>query len=361
LSSGFRVTGQAGNAGQSHTIVAERNDGTVFAGQLNAETGSYLVAVPAGTYRIRVCYQPDVAGANGVMVSYAEPSQFQVSSDTVHNVALPAVPVFAVSGTIGGFAGLPLGTSPRIVFTSGDNAVQGAFDVASDGSYHGVLPVGSYGVGFSVSSVQLTAFQHEDLGILALGTATVSGASLTANFTAPATSRVTGVVRASWLGQFAFGINVFATDTGATSPAGFACVAPPAESGAGADPSGQFQMVLARDRSYAMDVMVPLTVSQRNIGTIGFPTSPGVLSLGSDSTYNFGLPDLPGQVKLTGKVVDRLGRGIEGVTVRAYTNAVTSTPNVNFVAIGVTDAGGNYSLTVVSGTNYQLMFIPPTQ
>ena len=360
LSSGFRLSGRAGNPGQAHVIAAERSDGVLFTGQLNSEEGTYVVAVPAGTYRIRACYQPDAAGSDGLMVTHSESSQFQVSADTVHDVSFPPVPVFPISGSISGFASLPPGTLPQIVFTSADNNVQGAFAVASDGSYHGVLPNGSFAVGYTDSSVTLSPVQHEDLAIYNLGATTVSGAGVAANFTAPATAKVTGVVRASWLGQFAFGINVFARDTAATFPTTFTCVVPPAETGAAADPAGQFQMILARDRNYAMDAAVPLlSATKRNVGSIGFPNTPGTLSLGSDSTYNFSLPDLPGQVILSGRVTDRLGRGLEGVTVRAYSDALTSTPNINFTAVGATNADGKYSLTVVSGSNYQLLFAPP--
>ncbi len=360
LAAGFRLAGQAGGPGQLHDIVAVRADGAVYAGEVNSETTRYMIAVPAGTYRLKACFEPEGSGAAGsLMMVYTDAASFQVSADTEHNITLLSVPLYSVSGAITGFSGLPSGSAPKIVFTSGDSTVQGSFDVGADGTYRGLLPDGNYAAGFSEGAVEFTQFQHEELAVYSLGTTTVSGGPVTVSFPSPSTAKVSGTVRAAWLGQFAFGINVSATDRAASRPD--LCIVPPAQSGATADPAGQYQMILARDRSYGIQAAVPLFQGSRRLGTVDFPVNPAVLNLGSDATYDFNLPPLPAQVTLAGRVTDRLGRGVAGVTVAAYTETISDTPNASYSATAVTDAEGKYTVTVLSGSNYQLTFFPPQQ
>ena len=360
LGPGFRLTGQAGGQGQLHEIVALRSDGAVYSGEAVPETGRYVIAVPAGAYRLKGCFRPEGSGASGsLMMTYTEATSFQVSADAEHNVTLPAVSLYSVSGAITGFSGLPSGSGPRIVFTSGDNTAQGAFDVGADGSYRGLLPDGNYVAGLSVAGINFPPVQHEDLAVYSLGTTTVNGGPVTVSFPSPATSKVSGTVRAAWLGQFAFGIGVNATDRAAPPPD--ICIQPPAGSAATADPAGQYQIILARDRSYGMQAAVPLLQGSRRLGTIGYPVGPAVLSLGADAPYDFNLPPLPAQVALDGRVTDRLGRGVEGVTVAAYSEALSDTPNASYSASTITDAEGRYAMTVLSGAHYQLAFFPPLQ
>ncbi len=360
LGAGFRLTGQTGGQGQLHEIVAVRADGAVYSGEAIPETGRYVIAVPAGAYRLKGCFQPEGSGASGsLMMTYTEAALFQVSADTEHNITLPAVPLHSVSGAITGFSSLPSGSGSKIVFTSGDSTAQGSFDVGADGSYRGLLPDVNYVAGLSVTGIAFPPVQHEDLAVYSLGTTTVNGGPVTVSFPSPATAKVSGTVRAAWLGQFAFGITVNATDRAAPPPD--ICILPPADSAATADPAGQYQIILARDRNYGMRAAVPLLKGSLRLGTVGYPVSGAALNLGADAPYDFNLPPLPAQVALAGRVTDRLGRGVEGVTVAAHTETLSDTPNASYSASTVTDAEGKYTLTVLSGSHYQLTFLPPLQ
>jgi hypothetical protein len=77
-------------------------------------------------------------------------------------------------------------------------------------------------------------------------------------------------------------------------------------------------------------------------------------------TRDFDFPPIPAQVTLSGRVTDSSARGISGVRVSAFTQNLTGAANVGFASVGsTTDANGDYRLTLLSGSNYQISFIPP--
>jgi phage baseplate assembly protein gpV len=96
------------------------------------------------------------------------------------------------------------------------------------------------------------------------------------------------------------------------------------------------------------------------IGILDFPVSANIVSLNQDTVVNFSLPALPGQVTISGRVTDGGGQPVSGVGVAAFSQSITGATNLGFTAGTQTDANGNYSIVVLSGTNYQVIFVPPT-
>jgi hypothetical protein len=119
-------------------------------------------------------------------------------------------------------------------------------------------------------------------------------------------------------------------------------------------------MILMRGRSFEVDVLLPLITGTDVLGFVSYPIPASVVNMSGDTTFNFNLPAFPGQVMVSGRVTDSGGRGVSAVAVSAFSQSVTGAPNLGFIAGAQTDANGNYSFVVLSGTNYQITFTPPT-
>ncbi len=360
LSFGFRLTGQVSGAGMAQAIVAKRSDGVLYTGALDGETGRYLVVVDRGTYSLQVSFQPNgVAGGGTDSVTYSDTTPIQVSGDTTRDIQVPSIQLYAVSGTVSGLGTLPDRTGATVVFTSQDNTIQGQFTILDDGSYQGSLPNANYQAAITVPMIAFTPLQNESLALYNLASGNINGAPATVNLSIPGTAKVSGTVRASWLGAIALGIRVSATDKLYSPGTNTPFISAPATSSASADASGAYQMILSRGRSYLMGMSVPVLDGSRRLGTASFPFPPDVLNLDGDASYNLSLPALPEKATVTGRVTDSLGRALSGVSVTAYAQGLSGAPNLGFAANTITDSQGNYSLTLLSGTGYRLDFIPP--
>lgn len=84
---------------------------------------------------------------------------------------------------------------------------------------------------------------------------------------------------------------------------------------------------------------------------------PNTIRLPADATQDIALP---GTVTISEQVKDSTGAPVANVTVEANTAEVTGiTGSVSFSRSTQSDNAGNYRLTVLSGTNYDLVFTPP--
>jgi hypothetical protein len=286
----------------------------------------------------------------------------QVAADTTRDITLPAVTLFTVSGTVTGLGALPSASNAQIAFTSNDNTIEGDLSLAADGSYQGLLPSGSYVAGLMVPSISFSLFQNESLEIYNLGSASISGNTVLPAFAVPLTARLSGTISGTGLPPMIIGASVTASDTSASPITQLTCAAPLTSSSAGADfNTGQYQMILARNRTYGVNASVPLLQGGTTmIGILSFPVNATNVSLSQDTVLNFNLPALPVQVTISGRVTAGSGQPVSGVAVVVSSQSITGAPNLGFSGFAQTDANGNYSLVVLSGTNYQVIFVPPT-
>jgi hypothetical protein len=361
LSDGFRLTGHIAGSDSVSEVTALRSDGQSYVGVLDPDTNRYLVAVDQGTYTLQVLYQVvDVFGQANVSLNYHDPVPVVVTQDTTRHITLTSPQVFSLSGKVSGLDLLPGTTDAAAVFTSMDGSVEGAFVLRPDGTYSGALPNGSYRASIAVPLVNFTPFQNQEVALYNLGSVNVSGGPVNGDLSIPAAAKLSGTVRASWLGSLALGIQISATDLSAPAVPDSVSIAPPSTSIARADPAGQYQMVLARGRSYDLTLALPLLEGSRRLGTVSFTVGPSPFTpTDATATLDFTLPDLPPTASIKGRISNYQGTGVAGALVTASTESVSGPSGIGFMTSTITDNAGNYSLTVLGGTGYRLQVLPP--
>jgi hypothetical protein len=349
LPSGFKLTGTISGPGQGTAVVASAGQSNIFAGSVNQQTGKYLVVLPSGTYNLTVSFVPTgVPSGQGLSVTSSVTGSVQVSGDTVFDITLPSIALFNVSGNVNGLGNLSSASGMRAVLTSNDSSIQADFGLVS-GTYQGVLPAATYTAGLTASiTFPPSLFQSQSLGIFNLGVAAVSGNTVIPAFTVPATAKLSGMIHGA--ASPAVGLSISATGPSSSIT-----------SNSTADMlTAKYQMILPKNTNYTVNVSMLLTSGADFLGTITFPF-PGLSLnlLGDTFAYDFTVPTLPVRVTISGLVTDSQGHPVSGVAVSATSQSITGAPSLRFSNFGQTDASGNYSLSVLSGTNYQLVFIPP--
>jgi hypothetical protein len=370
LPAGFQLSGTVSGAGTASTIIANGGGTNIYAGAVNASTGRYVIIVPQGTYQLTAFYQP--TGSNStVTVTGSNLATVQVNADTTQNITLPSVSLFNVTGNVSGMNTLSSGTSPSIIFTATDNTMQGTFTIGAGGNFQGVLPSGSYIATIELASIQfsggLLPQTEAPLALYNVGSLTVSGASTSKNYQVPTTATLSGTVNGVGLGQgttSAFSATVTASDTSATTSAQLVCCAFPATSAATASfLTSQYQMILAQNQSYSIGVSATLMQGESTLlGILTFPVPSMSLNLSGSMTQDFTVPSVPSTSTISGRVTDSSSNGVVNVVITATTQSITGTSNAQFSAFTTTDSSGNYSLTVLNGSNYTVTYmpIPPT-
>ena len=94
-------------------------------------------------------------------------------------------------------------------------------------------------------------------------------------------------------------------------------------------------------------------------GAAMYPSTIREITIGADTVSNFDLPAFPVQVRITGTVTDGSAKGVKDVSVLAYSKDLSGASGLAFSGSATTDASGNYELVLLSGTNYQVQFVPP--
>jgi hypothetical protein len=347
---GLKLIGTVSGPGQGTSVVATDGQNNVFAGPVDQATGKYLVILPSGTYTLRVSFVPNgVPSGQNVSVTSSVSGSVIVSGDTTRDIALPAVPLFNVSGTVNGLSNLPSATGMLISFFSSDNSIVAEFSIAGNSSYQGVLPAANYTAGITADiSFPPSLFQNQSLEILNLGSANISSNTVIPAFTVPATAKLSGTIQG--VTPPVIGVSVMAIG--------------PSSSIAGSSSvdmlTAEYQMILPNNIAYGVDVSMLLTDGVGSLGAILFPIPASSLNFVGDTVnYDFTVPTLPVRVTISGRVTDGNGNAVSGASISATSQSITGTPGLQFSNFAQTDAAGNYSFSVLSGTNYQLLFIPP--
>ena len=360
LSSGFRLTGVVSGPGVGKTVTASTGNDQGYSGPVIRKTGAYSILLPAGTYTVRVGFTPNtVPAADDVSVGYTVPGSLQVSGDTTLNITLPPVAVYSVSGTVTGLSNIPHSTTPVLLqFGSTEQTgAQGSIKVnGTDGSYQGVLPADNYSVSLSASWA-VTGFQFDTLGLLEIGSASISGNTVLPPYNVPATAKLSGTVHG-------LGVTPIASQAGVAATNALATITGSALSGAG----GAYQAVVPKNINYNVAVGAALTHGSTVWGSFAFPLAPDGKTYGNSidlsqdtANFDFTVPPLPPQVTISGHVRDGSGQPVANVTITAGSFSISGGQIITFDTFGTTDASGFYSLTVFSGTEYSMSFLPPAQ
>ena len=350
LSTGFKLSGKIYGSGYPSAIAAQADTGEVYYGQLAGSVGAarYLLVLPEGTFSIKACFSTLNAPAN---VTCTDPTPVKVTGDSTKDITLTQVSLTGVSGRVSGLGTLPATLLKYLVLNMTDDTVWVQTPIDESGNYTCQVPPGAYRANLYMQNVQLPGSQVPQLlTIFNLGTATVSGAAATANFTLPSVSKLTGSLP---LGS------VYADDRSAPDETDFSCGYFPAHNSTFSDTSGQYQMLLADGRSY--DVYGAIVASQGTdfAGILRIPAPPFVVPMAGDSRLDFTVPTLPGTVEIYGRVTSSSGRGVNGVQVAALSQSITGVSSGQLSNEQITDVDGKYRIVVLSGTNYQLRFTPP--
>ncbi len=117
---------------------------------------------------------------------------------------------------------------------------------------------------------------------------------------------------------------------------------------------------MVQNLTYGINVSIAFKMgSSGGGGVITIPLPPNSTIVGNSTTLDLSVPTLPGLVTISGRVTDALGNGIANTSVSATSQSITGAPNLSISVGAVTDANGNYSMVVYSGTNYQITYTPP--
>ncbi|MBZ5496161.1 MAG: carboxypeptidase-like regulatory domain-containing protein [Acidobacteriia bacterium] len=360
LPAGFKLSGTISGTGTAVFVVASAGGNTFFSSSLVQQNTQYLIVVPSGLYNLTVSFQPaGLPPGVFVQMTYADPNPVQVSGDTVRNITLPAVTLFNVSGSLLGLSTLPPSISTVVVFTSSDDTVQGLFAPDANGNFQGMLPTGNYVASLSRSGLQFSALQTEQMAIYNLGSLVMGNGPASGTFMIPNMATLSGTINTGGLPSVLF-TSLSAMDTSAPLPTQAGLLGFPATSSMGVDTSGQYQAVLAQNRSYSINAAIGFTLGSSNGGSsISFPVPPNSTNLSGNATLNLSVPALPATVTISGQVTDASGNGVANTAVFAISQSIAGAPNLSFTASTRTDTNGHYSMVVYSGTNYQITYTPP--
>ena len=358
----FNLSGPiTGNAAFFFSVTAQTTDGlSSYSGSVDPFTNNYLVKVPAGTYQLSVSYIASLSSASGLS-TYNDPASVQVVADTVHAIAVIPTALRNLSGTITGLD--PRLKSTNLIFFSTDPNASSSFSIGKllpDGTYTASLPDGIY------SAVLLLATKDSSqITSLTLGAVTMAGVDMVANFTAPALSNLSGTVQRSDGFPILTGSSVFGLEGSLASLIKNANAFPISSFAIGSiDPPSRFyQMFLPTGRQYTLLVSLNIFLEQlpQSSGSLSL-LLPNTVQLPGDVTQNIGIPLLPASVTISGVVTGPSGTPLVNATVAVTSAEVSGIPPIAvFSRSTQTDATGSYRLTVLSGTNYDLLFTPPDQ
>ncbi len=349
LPAGFKLTGTVSGGGYTRFVYAQSGE-DVYEGLVDVETRNYLVVVPPGTYTLTIrpiIYGYQVPGAywEDRVEGTVNAGQVRVSGDTRKDITLPAVSLFSISGTVAGLDTLPAPASSEdyIYFSSTDNTFGANFYLnVANGTWQGKLPSGTFSAGIYVVSESQN--QVQEIWLSNLGTLSVNAGSATGSFTVPPTAQISGNVRGA-------ARYVTASVICPPGPLRTRCGSTLTEPNA----TGNYQMAVAKNRTYRLGVWV---VSNMQEGIFFSPPGGSALDVVGNTTFDVITPGLPGRVTLSGRVTDLSGHPVANTSVSVTSDSITGAPGVSFMTYANTDSSGNYSISVLSGTNYRVVFTP---
>jgi hypothetical protein len=372
LATGHALTGQINGSGVM-SVTARSSSGEVYSGRLSdgAAARRYSLALPAGTYTLRVCRAAALPStfANS---SYVETEAIEVPVVATKNVDLPQIVGTETSGTVTGllanpsvfaFGGgpdrsghpaLPVPQTEFIDFTSLDGSVYVQVAIQEGGRYRGSLPPGSYRVSLDLRTVLNPDGSTTDLTLYDVGRVAVGTTAIVADFAVPPLARLSGTYKEAGVSR-----DVFVTDRLAPARSLDPCGFEASYSRHGGYSSGNYQLLLATGRSYSIHGQSLHRWNDELLGALSYPVSPiDILDFTGDTVVNLVEPQLPPAVVLSGRITDGKGRGVVNGEVTARSSGITGAPGVELTNSANTDENGNFRLSVLSGSQYRLTVVP---
>jgi VCBS repeat protein len=345
------INAAAGQTPASVTAVSTGANGD-FSATVDTVALTYKILLPAGTYNLSVAFIQ-----SGTIFEYTDstsPAPFTVSHDTMRNITLPTTTLSTVTGTVSNLN--VLFPSRSLVFDS--STIPGYTEVATSaaltsGSYTAQLPSGTFNVELSQSTA---SFPSDSSLASNLGSFAVAPGTL--NFTAPTIPTATLSGTMSITGSASLPTETFLLGS---DNSGLPLPQTISDGSAFAAPTGAYSFTFGTGRAYALSPDIPVQLLSSLSAPFGEYTPPAVTTSGSLTTNTVLNPTYPaipglstgftisGRVTITGTLTP-----VANAVVVASGSQLTGAPNTTFGQSTTTDAQGNYSLTVPSGTNYVL-------
>jgi len=354
LAEGKRLSGTINVSG---IIYARADDGKSYS-TFSLLPGPYLIIVPPGNYNLFECQF--TGGVDSVLSLYhSEASPVQVTSDTTRDLNVPAPSTFGISGNVSGITGDLANSTLSVVFYDPDTTSVGTFGLSSGGAYQAQLPAGTWNVSLTATA-QLTGGRSQYLGLYNLGSVTVGGGSTVANFTVPPTARLSGTVRIPGMASLP-PTTLAVTDISAAQIANtteVGCGIPSFGSSVQTESSGAYQIPLVSGRTYDIAAYAQIVANNPELGNVGFPVNLIRRDVAGDTSQDVNFPALPQLVTVTGRVTGPNGQAAAKAQININSADITGAPGASFSAVTTADSAGNYSVTVLSGSNYTVQFTP---
>jgi hypothetical protein len=347
LNSGYKLSGTVTGSTATGSVIAQSGQTQAFSGTISS--GRYQIVLPAGTYNLTAMYAPNGIASNTLIITSTVASGVTVTADTTRDITLPATTLYTVTGTVNGLGNFGATTGMEMHFTTANGSINGSFPLSAGGSYSGSLPAGSYAVGVDVSMNFNATGQNQSLGIYNLGNATIGGNTSLPAYSIGSLVKLSGMVKGVSIPVTGIGISATTSNEAIVSTSNADML------------TAQYQALLPPN-TYNVNMTMAMIQGTSWMGSITYPLNPTALTLSKDTSgYDFTVPSLPPRVTISGKVTDSDGSPVSGAAIILYCESVTSVPNLSFVNSAQTDSSGNYSVSVLSGTDYTIAFMPPTQ
>lgn len=363
------------------SVMARGAGGELFLGQFNLLGGTYRIVVPSGTYELQFCYaliddigfpfSISLRGDGGDNTSFAfarlEVPGVQVAGDTTRDVNLPEPPLRTVTGAITNLGTLPPALSddnPIVLFSSQDGG-GGFAAVNGTGAYMANLTDGNYTISIGLTeSDQIddpAILEDSGLFIFDVGQVSVNGDQSAVNIMVPQLASFSGTVTSASQPILPEGAGILANDGSVPlSEIGTACFAVPSGSAGDLPPNGVYSLPVASGREYDLIAVTPIiSIGQPEEGLlIAPPIGTNLITPIGNTVANIAIPAPSAQVTLSGRVTGAGGEGLGNVSVSVTTTSLTGVSGATFTSSTTTDGQGNYSLTVLSGVDYTVSFVP---
>ena len=343
LPAGLRQDGII-SGGKATTITAIKDDGSLFSGVINPDTGHYILIESAGNYNDMLCYGPTSPTGSTILTFNDGP--IVVTGDFTRDEMLSGATTSNVTGMVNGRDPATLGV---VVLASQDGTTGGSGVVLPfQTNYSLSVPNGNYSAGYLQISFSGATSRFEE------GNVMVNGDTMQ-DINVPTTAMFFGTENLVGNDFFSFLDRV-----AGPPPVAPTCTQPPLSGGnaQGDSSQGTYRLTIANATDYSFMLFIQLFPGgpPQSAGFL-IHTDPVTVSVQGDTNRDESIPAPPGTASISGQVTGATGDPVPNATVGAFATQVTGNPNASFTRSTTTDTNGMYMLTALNGI-YTLVVIP---